>query len=165
MRSSQGLKLDWLYGSDDPPSLSCPWCDKSLSSPWALRDHWRSHHPQETGHTAMSTKTSAEKEEFIRKNLNTAPERFILPLFKESSSENRKFKMLQTSYRLSFSEAGIEAVTMGYGQEMLAAVLHYVTEEIKRRASVTDKSYLGWSITAQCLETPLTVTLRLNYDK
>ena len=152
--------MQWLFDdSEEPASHKCVFCTEGFSSPHQLRDHWMAAHPVETGHQALSSQTLKEREDFVRSNLHENPQRFILPLAHEDSTMNKKFNLVQASYRLAFNALGLEAIRLSYGQELMAAVFTYLTAKLKEEVKADARSYIGFTITADCLSTPLQVSL------
>lgn len=143
--------------TDEPARHLCPFCDKVFSSPVLMRGHWRRRHGGEIGYDIFHRSSSDEKERFVREHIRTRPRAFITPLLMTSSFKNEKFKLTQNAFNFSFNDIGMEAAKMGYGSEMVSSVFTYIVEEIKKACKPNQRSYMGFAIDADCLDTPLLV--------
>lgn len=143
-----------LFSSEAAP-LKCPFCDKSFRSPTYLRGHWRRRHGSEIGYDVFHPLTTDEKEKFIQENIRRRPKLFITPLLKVSSFENPKFKLNQNVFKFAFNEIGLETAKLGYGSELITSVFTYLVKEIKKKSK--EKSYIGLSLDADCLDSPLLI--------
>ena len=153
----EAMELDRVVDPDGArrAAIPCPFCDDSIPTRLALRDHLLQSHADEIRlETLPDDETDGDEAavaqrflqatpariQDIQDSLHSNPRRFLSALRHVSSGYRPRFRTEDQSYRWAFSQFGRDAALLGFGGQVLSAVLRHVVERVKSTALADSRS-------------------------